>query len=290
MEDMQHQPKPVFPNVSPRWLLGAAAIALVVALGCAWLTLCLLFWQGSWQLLYHPKIDITRTPATAGLSYESIHFASTETGTPQLSGWWLPVSGAKYTVLYLHGADGNLSDSVDTIAAMHRQNLSVFAFDYRGYGQSLRAKPSEKHVRQDADWAIAYLTQTRHIPIDSIILYGSGLGANLAAEVTATHDALAGVVLEQPQQDPLAPIFDDSRSRMVPAHWIVSDRYDLAEATQALRVSSLWFVAQPSDGKPVRPPQAYQKAAGKRTVVTLTAPVESDPNYSIQLKRWLDDL
>src|SRR5580698_8150904 len=89
MQDLHHTPG-AYPNVSLRWLLGAAAVALLAAILCAWLTLCLLYWQGSWQLLYHPKAALTRTPASTGLPFEQVHFADTETGTNQLTGWWLP--------------------------------------------------------------------------------------------------------------------------------------------------------------------------------------------------------
>src|SRR5271155_2787317 len=81
-----------FPNVSLRWLLAAVAVTILGGLALAWLTLCLLYWQGNWQLLYHPKADITSTPASAGLPFESINFAATETGVTQLTGWWIPSS------------------------------------------------------------------------------------------------------------------------------------------------------------------------------------------------------
>ncbi|WP_263358002.1 alpha/beta hydrolase [Acidicapsa ligni] len=295
MQEMQQQPATAFPNISARWLLSAAGVVVLLALACAWLTLCLLFWQGSWQLLYHPKAAITRTPASVGLSYETIHFATTETGTPQLTGWWLPAADSGKTitgktVLLLHGADGNLGDTVDTLAALHRQNLSVFAFDYRSFGQSLPARPSEEHLRQDAESALSYLTQTRHIELNSIVLYGTGLGANLAAELAASHNALAGAILAQPQADPVASIFSDSRSKLVPAHWIVSDRYDLTQASQSLKVPSLWLIAQPTDGRPPVIPQAYETVASHKTAATLRVPFETDPNYTLELKRWLDDL
>ena len=49
--------------------------------------------------------------------------------------------------------------------------------------QSQYARPSEAHWRQDAEWAIEYLTGTRHIDAGTIVLDGTGLGANLALEV-----------------------------------------------------------------------------------------------------------
>src|ERR1700739_1839216 len=99
------------PTVSGRWLLGAIAVAATAAGLCAWGVLCLLFWQGSWQLLYHPTAAIARTPAAVGLTFDPVGFATTDTGAPQLTGWWIPAgSTARFTVLYLHGQDGNLGD------------------------------------------------------------------------------------------------------------------------------------------------------------------------------------
>src|SRR5580658_5412537 len=98
------------PTVSARWLLTASTIAIAGAAICAWLTLCLLFWQGSWQLLFHPVSPVTRTPASEGLAFDAVAFATTETGEPRLKGWWIPAnSGAPYsrfTALYLHGQTG----------------------------------------------------------------------------------------------------------------------------------------------------------------------------------------
>jgi pimeloyl-ACP methyl ester carboxylesterase len=289
MQDMRQTPGE-FPNVSVRWLLGAAAFALVAAIGCAWLTLCLLYWQGSWQLLYHPQAAISRTPASLGIPYEPIRFAVTETGTPQLTGWWIPDAGSRFTLLYLHGSDGNLSDTVDTLAALRKQNLNIFAIDYRGYGQSQPVRPSESHLRQDAEWALDWLTQTRKIPAKSIVVCGTGVGANLAAELAGSHGELAGVILDQPLQDPLAPVFNDPRSKLVPAHWLVPNGYDLTAAATSLRVPSLWLFAVPPQARPAQTPTAYEAVQKQKTAAWLKSPITADPNFAETLHRWLDDL
>jgi pimeloyl-ACP methyl ester carboxylesterase len=289
MEEMRHSPQ-AFPNVSARWLLTAVAITLLGIVVCAWLSLCLLFWQGSWQLLYHPKAAITRTPASAGLAYEPIRFAVTETGIPQLTGWWIPSDGSHFTVLYLHGADGNLSDCVDALGALHRAGLTVFAIDYRGYGQSQPGHPSEKQLRQDAEWALTWLTQTRHIPANSIVVYGSALGADLAAELGAGHRELAGVVLDQPLTDAVAPVFNDPRSRLVPARWLIRDRYDLTSAASSLPAPSLWLFAKSVVTPSTQTPPAYQAVAAKKASVWLSTPTQADPNFARSLHQWLDGL
>jgi uncharacterized protein len=299
MEDLRHSPQ-VFPNVSARWLLTAVAITLLGIVFCAWLSLCLLFWQGGWQLLYHPKAAITRTPASAGLAYEPIRFAVTETGIPQLTGWWIPTDGSRFTVLYLHGADGNLSDCVDTLAALHRTGLTVFAIDYRGYGQSQPAHPSEANWLNDANRALDYLTQGRHIPASSIVLYGEDLGANLAARV-AGHEQdgyegtmprivnAAGVILVNPKPNPVAVVFSDSRSNLVPAHLLVRDRYDLAAAAQSLVTPSLWLIPQQKLA-PASFPSAYQAVNAPKMAAVLRTPIEFDPKFQVEIQRWLDDV
>jgi pimeloyl-ACP methyl ester carboxylesterase len=296
MHEMRHSPS-AFPNVSARWLLSAALLVFIGALLSAWLTLCLLYWQGSWQLLYHPKAAITTTPASVNLPFEPIHFAATETGINQLTGWWLPAQqppSKVSTLLYLHGADGNLSETIPSLAALHTQGLSIFAIDYRGYGQSQpiiqAGHPYEKQLRQDAEWALTWLTLTRYIPATQIVVYGSGMGANLAAQLAADHSELAGVILDEPLQNAMAPVFNDPRSHLVPAHWLVRDRYDLDTAAAKLHIPSLWLLTQPAQNQPALPPQAYQSVGIQKTLAWLNPPIAQDPHFTETLHRWLDDL
>lgn len=237
------------PTVSARWLLIALGTAIPAALFCTWAALCLLFWQGSWQLLYHPTSTVAHTPAEASLAYDPVSFATTDAGVAQLQGWWLPAPAANYTALYLHDQAGNLGNTISTLAELHAANLNVLAFDYRGYGRSRFEHPNEARWLQDADWALDYLTGTRHIDPHSIVIVGSGLGANLAIEVSAARPDLAGVVLEAPLDAPVGLIFSDSRAKLVPAHLLVDDRYDLSESAAKLRIPSLWVVKTQASGQ-----------------------------------------
>ncbi len=285
------------PTVSGIWLLKAASVALVAAAACAWLTLCLLFWQGSWQLLYHPASAVMRTPASAGLAFDPVAFATTESGEPRLRGWWIPAAAgaryARFTVLYLHGQTGNLGDAVAELAALHDLGLNILAFDFRGYGQSEFAHPSEAHWREDADWALQYLTATRHVAAGAIILDGKDLGANLALEVAAAHPELAGVVLDSPLPSPADVIFADPRALLVPARLLAGDRFSAASAAAALRIPSLWLVAPP-DAKKAEDlssfPAGYRQAAAAKMLVWRTPVPASGQEPAIALARWLDDL
>ncbi|HEY1767246.1 MAG TPA: alpha/beta fold hydrolase [Terracidiphilus sp.] len=288
-------------QVPGRWLLSAVAGTLLAAALCAWGALCLLFWQGGWQLLYHPTSLVARTPAAAGLPFDPIGFATTGTGLPRLIGWWIPAAAhapfSRYTVLYLHGQNGNLGGTVDHLAQLHSAGVNLFAFDYRGYGQSQFTHPSERHWLEDAGWALQYLTATRHIAPGSIVLDGSDLGANLALECAAAHPQvagaqLAGVVLESPLPDATRAIFMDERSRLVPARLLVHDRYDLRSAAAALRTPSLWFLpaSQAAAGNhPPDNPEFLQSVSAPKMVVWLPAGGDDDA-FADEFSRWLGEL
>lgn len=281
------------PTVSGRWLLSAIGAVAVAALFCAWGTLCILFWQGSWQLLYHPASAVTRTPASVNLPFDSVGFDTTPTGQPLLRGWWIPAaSPARFTAIYLHGETGNLGDTIPALLPLHAARLNLFAIDYRGYGQSHFIHPNETRWREDADAAIAYLTNTRHIPMSSIILVGHGLGANLALETAAAHPDLAGIILEQPLNSPTSAIFSDARAKLVPARLLVRDRWDTDAAASNLLIPSLWFYWAPAQ-KPAaqnQAPLAYQNVSARKMLVSLMQSSDEGKQFSAALSEWLDQL
>lgn len=222
------------PTVSGRWLLGAIAFSLVAAAVCGYGALCLLFYQGQWQMLYHPSRTITATPATPGLAFDDIRFDVTDTGVPRLDGWWIPAQGnstGAATILYLHGSRGSLSDCVPTLAALHRLGVNVFAIDYQGFGRSAGRHPTERLLDDDAMAAWTYLTGTRHIPARRIVVYGEGVGATLAALVAARATP-AGAILQDPNPPARQIFLADPRVRILPLFLLqnefLSPAHDLA--------------------------------------------------------------
>jgi pimeloyl-ACP methyl ester carboxylesterase len=196
-------------------------------------------------------------------------------------------------VLYLHGQDGNLGGSVDDLAALHTLGLNVFAFDYRGYGQSQFQRPSESHWSEDAESALGYLTATRHIAAGTIILNGKNLGANLALELAAAHPELAGVVLESPLDSPMNAIFNDPRAHLVPAHLLVRERFDAERAGNALLIPSLWIVSPLVSDKAAdqtKHPAGYDRITARKALIWLDPAPAPDPQFAQNYTRWLDDL
>jgi len=73
----------------------------------------------------------------SGMAFDDVRFNYTETGKPQLAGWWVPAEAKcrlwGMTILLLHDGRGSLSDSFASSGPCMRQH-QCFAFDYRGFG------------------------------------------------------------------------------------------------------------------------------------------------------------
>lgn len=287
------KPRPQQPNaqlqqqlevVDPRWLIKAMGITLVAAAICSWITFCLLFYQGQWQLVLHPKRTDSAPQSIGGATYDLVHFGVDASAVPQLVGWWIPaVAGARYsdiTVLFLPGGDGSLADSIPTLAALHGLGVNVFAFDYRGYGQSAATRPNEQKMTGDAEAAWLYLTASRHLLASDIVLYGTGVGAPLAVHLAAAHGAVPGVVLDAPSGDLLNVALRDPRTHLVPTRLLFHERFPLAGPLSSLRTPKLLLWRSGDE------PAAFKTAADPKISVELR--VGADAQYEQAVTRFLD--
>jgi pimeloyl-ACP methyl ester carboxylesterase len=295
-------------DVSPAWLLKALAITLVAALVCGYVSVCLLFYQGQWQLVLHPSRSTPAPSTIAGSAFETIRFGVDESATPQLTGWYLPANPtpgqspgqspdqpqlqiparyAAYTVLYLPSGDGSLADALPTLAAIHALGLNLFAFDYRGYGQSAATHPNQQRMTQDAASAWQYLTASRALPPGRIVLFASGVGCALAAQLAALHPEIPAVILDSPRPDILDTVLADPRTTYLPVRALLHDRFDIATAVSTLKTPKL-FLLNESHAAP-RLSTLLQSAATPKVAAYLKPSDRTGPAYSDQLSRFLDE-
>jgi pimeloyl-ACP methyl ester carboxylesterase len=278
-------PQPAPPDVvSPIWLIKAIALTILAALLCGYLTFCLLFYQGQWQLVLHPTRTSASPASIAGIPYELTHFAPDDSATPQLTGWWIPAApGSRYapiTILFLPDGNGSLANSVPILLSLHNLGLNVFAIDYRGYGQSAAARPNQQSMTQDADSAWQYLTTTRAVPAQHIVLYGTGVGASLAARLAADHDDLPALVLDTPRADLLDVAIRDPRAKLLPVRLLFRERFPLADPLSTLRKPKLLI------SRTTSPDQTFLHASDPKYTVELASP--SADLYNHSLTRFLD--
>lgn len=285
------------PLVSHSWLMKAIAAVVIVALICAYLTLSLLFYQGQWQLVLHPKHE-TRPPETS-----SIRFGPDESATPQLTGRWLPAApGARYansTILFLPSGDGSLSDFNATLDRLHNLGINVFAFDYRGYGYSADTHPNQLRMTQDTESAWAYLNTSRGIPAHHIIPYGIGVGASLATNLAAKHSDIPALILDSPSTDMeiLDAVLEDPRTRFLPARILFHENFAIAQPLAALKTPKLFLLLnEPSkiakneetDPHSDAIENLVDGAASPKIISNLHAADFAGPLYGEQIRRFLD--
>ncbi len=243
--------------VDPRWLLKAAGITVAAAVVCAYLAVCLLVYQGGWQYLLHPVKQVGSTPAAASIAFEAVGFDAAATGTPRLTGWWIPnaanAAGAAAeapTILFLHGGSGSLADTVPTLAMLHGVPVNIFAFDYRGFGRSEAGHPTEARMTEDTAAALDYLVNTRHLAVQSIVPYGVGLGASLAASLVKAHADLPALIVDDPDLGAATRELEERRASLLPMRLLIRDRFDVAPTLAALKTPKLVIARDAATSSP----------------------------------------
>ena len=266
--------------IDPRWVLKALAAVFAVALLFAYATLCLLFYQGQWQLVLHPSRTVATTPASLGLAFNEVHIFPVA-GQPQLDGWLIPAADTSApTALILHGADGSIADALPSAHTLHDAGLNVLLFDYRGFGRSTGQHPTQLSMQEDAAGALAYLTDTQHTAPSNIILFGSGLGASVATRLTADRHNIPAIILESPDGDFAERAYADPRARLVPTRWLFHETFPLADTLHTLATPKLLISYTTAT-----PPLVVQRAADPK--VTLELPSRNDPALPTAIHRFL---
>lgn len=154
-----------------------------------------LVWLFQDWLIFHPTRGLEATPAEFGLAYEDVWLEPVGAGEGErVHGWYIPAPGGMGTVLFCHGNARNIATRLDMARLINSLGYDVFLFDYRGFGLS-GGRPSEANIRADTRAAWGYLTETRGLAPEHIIVHGHSLGgaaaSGLAAEVFP-----AGLVME----------------------------------------------------------------------------------------------
>lgn len=134
-------------------------------------------------------------PAELGRRFEDVSFATSD--SVRLNAWFFPAdtnsSRAQIAVLYCHGNGGNISHRMDVYRTLLDLGLTVFAFDYRGYGRS-EGRASEEGTYQDAQAAHRWL-RDRGFEARNIIAFGESLGGGIVSEL-GLREEIGGLVLQ----------------------------------------------------------------------------------------------
>lgn len=188
--------------------------------------------------------------ASAGMHDVWIDFRSDEEGIPvRLHGLWLPHDepGAP-VLLYLHGARWDVRSSAGRMRRMHELGFSVLGVDYRGFGQSTKALPSESLAAEDARAAWHWLAQQH--PQARRYLFGHSLGAAIAVKLAADVGDEAGLIVEGSFPS-IVDVFSSLRWGWLPLGPLITQRFDAA--SRIGEVGAPVLVVHGSEDRLIRP-------------------------------------
>jgi fermentation-respiration switch protein FrsA (DUF1100 family) len=155
------------------------------------------------------------------LPHEDVLFHSAD-GT-KLHGWLVEHQEPRAAVLYCHGNGecvGYLGPHLQELR--DRQRVTIFAFDYRGYGKS-EGSPGEEGILADGHAAQLWLAERLKCRPADIVLMGRSLGASVAVDLAARNGA-RGLVLQNATTS-----MPDAAARFywfLPVHLLMRNRYD----------------------------------------------------------------
>jgi uncharacterized protein len=220
----------------------AVAATVAVAAGCSALD------TKQRELIFRPVKDAGATPADYSLAFEDVWLKLPTlegAAAERVHGWWIPAGSAEApSVLYLHGARWSLGNNLFRIARWHRMGFNVLAIDYRGFGASDGALPSEDLAYADAKAAWTELKR-REPHADRRFVFGHSLGSAVAIELAAASDDLAGLIVESSFTS-IREMADAVGYGYLPMNLVLTQRFDSLAKVAKLRVPVM-FVHGTSD-------------------------------------------
>lgn len=235
----------------PRW---RRLVGVVLGTYVGILVLAMLFQE--W-LIYFPSRAYDMTPASTGLDFEDVRLVTADGVT--IAAWFVPRQEARATVLFFHGNAGNNGDGVPEIKALHSMGCAVMMVDYRGYGQS-SGRPNEAGTYLDAEAAWKFLTETRGVPQESIVVFGESIGGAVAIELATRHTPGALVV-----QSSFTRLTDIAAIHypFLPVRWLLRNRYDSIDKVGRIPCPKMFIHSSDDTLVPIANGQALFDAAAE---------------------------
>ena len=144
-------------------------------------------------LLFFPAKYPAGNWAPRDLRFQDVWFTSED--KTRLHGWYCPCERPRATILIAHGNAGHIASRAAGLKFLQStMRVSVFIFDYRGYGRS-EGVPTVEGALQDARAARAKLRELAGIKDSQMLLMGESLGGAVAVQLAA-ESAPRGLILQ----------------------------------------------------------------------------------------------
>jgi len=230
-----------------RFALAALLLAVLGLAGCATLD------EKQREWIFQPSDRSWGAGAAVaeGMSDVWIDFNSRQAASApvKLHALWLAQPRADAPVLlYLHGARWDVRSSAHRMRRMHELGFAVLGIDYRGFGQSTAALPSETLALEDALAAWRWLA-ARH-PQAKRYLFGHSLGGAIAVRLAGEVDDAAGLMVEGSFTS-IADVVQTMKWGWLPVAPLITQRFDAG--AQIERVKAPLLVVHGSQDRLIQP-------------------------------------
>lgn len=206
---------------SPRRLAAALGLALLLALAI-WGMREIDARQRVW--IFQPSDRSWPGANTAGMQEQWIDFRSRDGSAARLHALWMPSGNARAPLLlFLHGARWNVTGSSPRIRRLQAMGFSVLAVDYRGFGKSSPALPSQASAAEDARAAWEWLG--RQAAGRPRYVFGHSLGGAVAIDLASSVKDESGVLVESTFTS-IPDVFDSMRWGWLPVNWLITQRFN----------------------------------------------------------------
>ena len=184
----------------------------------------------------------------------------------KLHGLWLAARQPNAPVLlYLHGARFNVTGSAPRMRRMQELGFSVLGVDYRGFGKSTQALPSEESAYQDARAAWDWLAQK--YPDRPRYVFGHSLGGPIAIHLATEVQDESGTIVEGTFTS-IADVISTSKWGWVPVSLLITQRFEAVRKVD--RIGSPLLVVHGGEDRLIAPDlgrKLYEAAAQPKRFV-----------------------
>ena len=102
----------------------------------------------------------------------------------------------KKTILFFHGANGNISTYQYITKPLVESGFQVVMVDFRGYGKS-SGTPTHQNVASDGQKIFDFLLNKPEIKNTKVYIYGASLGSQISAHLARNNkDKISGLIID----------------------------------------------------------------------------------------------
>ena len=264
-------------------------------LAVAYALLCTALYFQQQRLMFFPSATLANTPSLYQLPYEDVWIPVTEAEpAEQLHGWWIPAENPEAPVLlYFHHNAANIGANVSQALQFHKLGYAIFLFDYRGFGQSEGSFPTEAQVYEDALVAWDYLTQTRGIPAEQIVIYGHSVGGAIAIDLAAKQPDAAALIVHNSFTSMMDMTKRLSLYWWLPMELLLKQRFESVEKMPSVQMPVLIITGTNDLQIPVRMGERLHDAApGQKQFILVEGGGHDnhlDEQYTRQIKAFVEE-